>query len=95
MQALSAIFLEHRFEDGESSYDSSNERDVLGHIEAILRGGQRSGEFREFDTFVMAAAIQRSIDGLPFLLQTRPNLDLDLVARELATLFDCATRAES
>lgn len=93
MQALASIFLEHRFEDGGSSYDSSDERDVLGHVEAILRGGQQSGEFRAFDTFVMAAAIQRSIDGLPFLLRTRPDLDLDLVAGELATLFDHATRA--
>lgn len=95
MQALTSIFLEHRFEDGGSSYDSSDERDVLGHIEAILRGGQESGEFRAFDTFVMAAAIQRSIDGLPFLLRTRPDLDLELVAGELATLFDHATRAEA
>jgi len=44
---------------------------------------------------VMAAAIQRSIDGLPFLLQTRPELDLDLVADELAALFDHATRADA
>jgi AcrR family transcriptional regulator len=95
MQALSSIFLEHRFEDGGSSYDSSDERDVLGHIEAILLGGQQSGEFRPFDTFVMAAAIQRSIDGLPFLLQTRPDLDLDLVGRELAALFEHATRADA
>ena len=95
MQALSSIFLEHRFEDGKSSYDSSDERDVLGHIEAILRGGQQSGEFRAFDTFVMAAAIQRSVDGLPFLLQTKPDLDLALVADELATLFDHATRADT
>lgn len=95
MQALTSIFLEHRFEDGKSSYDSSDERDVLGHIEAILRGGQQSGEFRAFDTFVVAAAIQRSVDGLPFLLQTKPDLDLDLVAGELATLFDHATRADT
>jgi AcrR family transcriptional regulator len=95
MQALTSIFLEHRFEDGDSSYDSSDERDVLGHIEAILRSGQQSGEFRAFDTFVMAATVQRSIDGLPFLLQTRPDLDLDLVARELTELFDHATRAEA
>jgi AcrR family transcriptional regulator len=95
MQALASIFLEHRFEGGERSYDSSDERDVLGHIEAILRGGQQGGEFRAFDTFIMAAAVQRSIDGLPFLLQTRPDLDLELCAQELATLFDHATRAEA
>lgn len=95
MQALGSIFLEHRFEDGGRSYESADERDVLGHIEEILRAGQRSGEFRDFDAFVMAATVQRSIDGLPFLLQTRPDLDLGLCARELSTLFDHATRAEA
>jgi AcrR family transcriptional regulator len=95
MQALMAIYLDHRFEDGERSYGSSDEHSVLGHIEQILRAGQRGGEFRAFDTFVMAAAIQRSVDGLPFLLQTKPDLDLDACARELATLFDHATRADT
>jgi AcrR family transcriptional regulator len=95
MQALTAIFLDHRFEDGERSYSSSDEHSVLGHIEEILRAGQRGGEFRTFDTFIMAAAIQRSVDGLPFLLQTKPDLDLNLCAQELATLFDHATRADA
>ncbi|MFD2352840.1 hypothetical protein ACFSTC_31420 [Nonomuraea ferruginea] len=42
----------------------------------------------------MAATIQRSLDGLPFLLRSRPGLDLELTARELETMFDLATRAE-
>src|SRR5258708_24554056 len=77
MQALTAVFLDYRTEDGERSYDSGDEQNVLGHLEGIMRAGQESGEFRAFDTFVMAATVQRSIDGLPFLLQTRPDLDLE------------------
>ncbi|MEV0381117.1 TetR/AcrR family transcriptional regulator [Nonomuraea sp. NPDC050643] len=94
MQALMSIFLNHHDpDDGGRSYDAGDDRDAIGHVEAILRQGQADGEFRDFDTFVMAATIQRSLDGLPFLLQTRPGLDLDRYARELVTTFDLATRA--
>jgi hypothetical protein len=33
---------------------------------------------------VLAAVIQRAIDGLPFLLETRPDIDPDGYAAELA-----------
>ncbi|TQF06990.1 TetR family transcriptional regulator [Kitasatospora acidiphila] len=73
-------------------YDAGTEREVLGHLQRILAAGQQAGEFRPFDTFVMAAAVQRSLDGLPFLLRTEPGLDLGHYAEELVTLFDLATR---
>jgi AcrR family transcriptional regulator len=94
MQALTTIFLSWREKSGESrSHGPEEERSALGHLEAILRDGQSSGEFRSFDTFIMAATVQRSLDGLPFLLQSRPELDLDVFARELATTFELATRS--
>jgi hypothetical protein len=40
----------------------------------------------------MATTIQRAVDALPFLLQTRSDLDLDAYGEELVTLFDLATR---
>jgi AcrR family transcriptional regulator len=91
MQALMSAFLEYRGEDGARTYDADAERGALHPIEEILRAGQRGGEFREFDTFVMASTIQRAIDGLPFLLRTAPDLDLGAYAEELVTLFDLAT----
>ncbi|GGP92684.1 TetR/AcrR family transcriptional regulator [Streptosporangium pseudovulgare] len=93
MQALMEIFLDFRGKDGDDrSYDAATERQVLGSLEEILRWGQATGEFRDFDTFVMAATVQRSVDGLPFLLRTEPELDLSRYADELATIFDLATR---
>jgi AcrR family transcriptional regulator len=62
------------------------------HIEAILRQGQADGEFRDFDPAVVGAAIQRSVEGLPFALETDPDLDCDGYARELVMLFDLGTR---
>ncbi|MGV9596306.1 TetR/AcrR family transcriptional regulator [Streptosporangium sandarakinum] len=93
MRALMEIFLDFRGQDGDGgSYDAATERQVLGSLEEILRWGQATGEFRDFDTFVMAATVQRSVDGLPFLLRTEPDLDLSHYADELATTFDLATR---
>ena len=42
----------------------------------------------------MAVTIRRAIDALPPLFIAGPNLDANLYARELVTLFDRATRKE-
>ncbi|MEO3808429.1 TetR family transcriptional regulator [Sphaerisporangium sp. B11E5] len=89
MRALMEIFLNFR---GKGSYDAATDLSVLGHVEEILRRGQRDGEFREFDTRVMAVVVQRSLDGLPFLLAAEPDRDLQGYADELVTTFRLATR---
>ena len=94
MRALAAIVLDHRGDDGASrrSYDHEADRAALGRVEEILRDGQDRGRFRDFDTLVVASAVQRSLDGLVFLLETVPELDLARYAEELVTLFDLGTR---
>ena len=92
MRALMSVFLDYRAEDGARSYGSDDEQNALAPLQDILRAGQAIGEFRDFDVFVVATTIQRAIDGLPFLLQTSPDLDLAVYAEELATMFDLATR---
>ncbi|HEX3783988.1 MAG TPA: TetR/AcrR family transcriptional regulator [Pseudonocardiaceae bacterium] len=88
MKALLGIFLA-----GALDYDpESTELVVLDPIERILRQGQESGEFRDFDTRVVAASVRRSVDGIPMLLEAHPDLDLGACAAELCTLFDLATR---
>ena len=87
MKALLEIFLA-----GALHYDAVTERTVVGHVEAILRQGQADGEFRDFDPWVMATAIQRAVEGLPFLLASAPDLDCSAYGSELATLFELGTR---
>ena len=87
MKALLEIFLA-----GALHYDEVTERTVVGHVEAILRQGQADGEFRDFDPWVMATAVQRAVEGLPFLLASAPDLDCSAYGRELATLFELGTR---
>ena len=87
MKALLEIFL-----GGGLHYDADADRSVTGHVERILRQGQAEGEFRDFDPRVVATAIQRAVEGLPFLLESTPDLDCAAYGRELVTLFELGTR---
>ena len=90
MKALLEIFL-----NGGLDYTPGTELVALSPVEEILRAGQAAGEFREFDTRVMAAVIQRAVNGVPFLLETHPDTDLGSYADELVTTFTLATRSTS
>lgn len=93
MQALTRIFLEHRPADGSSVYGAAQDNRVMTRVEDILARGQHLGVFTGFDPSIMAVTIQRSLDGLPFLLQARPELDLGHYAAELVATFERATGA--
>ena len=90
MKALLEIFL-----NGGLDYTPGTELVALSPVEEILRAGQAAGEFREFDVRVMATVIQRAVDGVPFLLETHPDIDLGSYADELVTTFTLATRGTS
>lgn len=88
MKALLEIFLAGGFR-----YDGEAEARVVSPLETVLQQGQREGQFRSFDTKVMATLIQRAVDGLPFMLTADPDLDTDSFADEVATTFERATRS--
>lgn len=94
MKALTEIFLRGAMNHGRAEDDAAT-----GPLEEILLAGQRAGEFRQFDVPIMAALIQRAVDGLPFLLASRPELEArsfaDSYAAEVLTSFRLATRAET
>lgn len=87
MQALLQILLAGALPSGTGADDA-----VPDHVEQILRRGQATGEFRAFDPRVLAMAVQRSVEALPFALQSQPELDCAAGGSELATAFDLATR---
>lgn len=86
MRALLEIFM-----NGALAWNGESEEPALSAIERILVWGQEVGEFRQFDSRVMATTIQRAVDGIPFVQQTDPSLDLDAWATELVRLFTLAT----
>jgi TetR/AcrR family transcriptional regulator, fatty acid metabolism regulator protein len=80
--------------DGRPRFGAEENEWNLQGVEQILREGQRTGRFREFDTRVMALAIRSAIDGIAHLY-TAGGIDVDMAAyaEELAAIFDRATRA--
>lgn len=89
MKALTDILLA-----GALEYSTDDDAEAGAPLVEMLRRGQATGEFRSFDPVVMAAAVQRCVDGLPFLLEREPQLDCAAYARELAMLFELGTRSD-
>lgn len=89
--ALLDILSNARTEDGTPLVDATIAESDLAHLAELLQHGQQQGEFRAFDTRVMAVAIISLRNGALGQLATNPDLDLDLYARELVTLVELAT----
>src|SRR5487761_1413868 len=79
--------------DGRRRVDGRN-IDVATHLlEELLARLQAEGGLRsDFDPWVMAAAIRAAIDSVPHRLVLDPDLDINHYAKEIATIFDLATR---
>ena len=93
--ALIQIAMSARRADGSPAIGPAALAERVAGLEELLRAGQRSGEFRRFNTRVMALTIIQAIDGMPPLLTREPCLDVKLHAKELATVFALATRKQT
>jgi AcrR family transcriptional regulator len=93
--AMVEIAMSARRADGSLVIGPKSLAERVAGLEELLRAGQRTSEFRRFNTRVMALTIIQAIDGVPPLLAREPDLDLALHARELATVFALATRQEA
>jgi AcrR family transcriptional regulator len=93
LQALAGILGSARRADGASTLASSIAASDLTAMEELLREGQRDGEFRRFDTRVMAVAVMALRDAVIGQLAADPELDLEPYRRELAALIELATQS--
>ncbi len=66
----------------------------VADIERILRSGQQSGEFRDFDVHAVAIVIRNMVDGIYNHMADDPDLDLKLFTGEVLTFVTLATRAQ-
>ena len=93
--AVVEIALNARSADGRPLYDMSIREEGAEALRQLLVHFQGTGEFRaDFDPAVMAMAIRAALDAVPARLARDPDLDLDHYGRELADLFQIATRPE-
>jgi AcrR family transcriptional regulator len=67
--------------------------EVFPAVQALFADGQASGEFREgFDPESAATALMAIIDAVPPRMARDPDFDVARYGREVAGLFDAATR---
>ena len=93
--AVVEIALNARSAHGSPLYDMSIREEGAEALRQLLVHFQGTGEFRAgFDPAVMAMAIRAALDAVPARLARDPDLDLDHYGRELADLFQIATRPE-
>jgi AcrR family transcriptional regulator len=84
-----------RARDGSGTGVAGVHRAGVAALRDLLAASQAQGEFRaDFDPQVMAMAIRAAIDAVPPRLAADPGFDLSHYGRELADLFDAATRNE-
>lgn len=91
--ALGEVFNNLRDANGKPRFGHHTSDEMYRGLETLYRAGQQAGVFRDFDTRVMAVTQQAAIDAMFGYWVTFPEHDLEAHARELADLFDHATRA--
>lgn len=93
VRALYEISMNARDAEGRQRYgpELSAEANVV-ELEPILREGQQSGEFREFDARLMALTIKSGVDAAISRMFVPPCLGVEECVREITTWVDLATR---
>jgi TetR/AcrR family transcriptional regulator, fatty acid metabolism regulator protein len=92
--AIAEIARNARRADGDPGVEPAVLEGAVESLVQLLASFQKTGEFRaDFDPIVMATAIRAAIDAVPRRLVNDPELDLGHYGRELADLFDLATRS--
>lgn len=96
--AMIEVVINAKTKDGQSIFKaiSQADDDELGYteLEGIFHMGQAGGEFRDFDSRVMAIALRGAIDKVLGQIAAHPTLNLEHYIHQLVTLFDHATKAE-
>ena len=64
----------------------------LSDVGAIFSYGQKQGEFRPFDTAIMARTLRQALDGVLTEMAHHPQTNIDHYADELVVLFRNATK---
>jgi AcrR family transcriptional regulator len=78
---------------GETFYGDANMDEFAGELQNFLARIQSTGGLRsDFDPKIVALAIRASIDAVAGRIALDPDLDVNSYAKEIANIFDLATR---
>lgn len=94
-QALASIIANARPDDPQMFGLVQQHLEITRSQEQWVREAQRAGAFRDFDPSVMVLAIQGAREAAITRARVDPDFDTAACARELADIFDHATRRQS
>ncbi|WP_433663839.1 TetR/AcrR family transcriptional regulator [Nocardia sp. CA-128927] len=94
-RALASIVANARPGDPQTLGLIAQVAEIASGQEDWLRKGQQAGEFRAFDPAIMSLAIRAARDAAVARAGDEPDFDAAACARELADLFERATRKQS
>ncbi|MDH6123888.1 TetR/AcrR family transcriptional regulator [Kitasatospora sp. GP82] len=92
LPALTEVLTNLKGDDPQRIGFTESVKSVMDVQEQRMREAQAAGEFRDFDARVMVTALRGAIDGVVVRSVTDPDLDVAACGRELADIFDRATR---
>lgn len=91
-RAIGEIISNFRHPDGKPVFRLEDTEPLIEGAAAMFAWGQKTGEFREFDTRVMAVMLRACVDTFGQQLGAHPELDVVKYTEELIQLFTRATR---
>jgi len=94
-QALAGVIANARLDELQTFGLIDHHLDVTRSQEKWIREAQRAGAFRDFNPVIMVMAIQGAREAAITRARVDPDFDTAACARELADLFDRATRTHS
>lgn len=89
---IEIFFMNARAGDRRPAYDTFGYEPTYQGLEELLRHGQHTGEFIEFDTRVMAVSLWGALEGVTTQWTANSALDLDHYISQIIALFDRAVR---
>jgi TetR/AcrR family transcriptional regulator, fatty acid metabolism regulator protein len=94
LKAVVEIITNLRTAEGNLYFDVRSAEPTLAELEKILKLGQKTGEFRQFDTRVMAISIRGSIDAVAARTAIGESQDVGGQAHELVEIYLRATKTK-
>lgn len=90
--AVTEVVVNLRGPDGTLVFLASGDRGIIEPLIEMLRAGQDSGEFGDFDPVHMAESVRDAIDGAAGRAIREPDFDMDAFSAHMCRMFDLATR---
>lgn len=91
-RAVGDIITNFRHPNGEPVFKLQDSEPMVQGTAAMFGLGQETGEFREFDTRLMAVNLRACVDSFGAMLAAYPDLDVEKYTEEMIQTFTHAAR---